>query len=76
MKKKITSFTQLLKTQKLRPFCRVRSYNLSVESIAALEDLTHRLMKESHMYLSMSKVIELLIFNAEKIPITELIVKQ
>lgn len=49
-----------------------KTFRVSNVAAATLEELTERLRLESRIKLSMGKVLELAIFNAENMPIDEL----
>lgn len=54
----------------------VKTYRLSREAISSLEELTLRLSAESRIKISMGKVLELCIFNAEDKSFEELLTIQ
>ncbi len=51
----------------------IKSYNLSLEAIDALEELTERLNNETRLKFSMSKALEIAIFFAESKTTEEII---
>lgn len=54
----------------------MRSYKLSLEAIAALEEMQERLSAEARIKLSMSKILELIIFTTEKMKFEQFLPKK
>lgn len=57
-------------------YSKQKTYNLSIEAIAALECLTERICEETSIKFTMSKVLELCVFFSEHEPIERLIRKK